>query len=239
MPVSPNFDIPYPDGTSGFTPLQQHFAAIANGVDTALMTGLGGAPRVAYSDAERATVFPSPVQGNLIVRPDKGWIEQYYDLYNSATNPAGAIVAGWYPMPNSGPMCFVKKNIGQNTVNGNATVLWNSTGAELDTGGMYNPVLTTGVTIPITGWYNIRSKVSQSGTTPWTTSVYVNDVLDATTPVGNFGMAGAATRPYIDVPLPLNAGDIVAIVLGATTAGTAVGAGTSWLNVEWARVRQH
>jgi hypothetical protein len=44
-------------------------------------------------------VFPSPVQGNLANRPDKGYIEVYLATYDPSTNKGGAAVAGWYPLP--------------------------------------------------------------------------------------------------------------------------------------------
>lgn len=98
MPVSPNFNIPYPDGSSGLTPLASWFAGIAVGVDSALMTGIGGAPRLASSDSERNAIFPTPAQGNSVLRLDKGWIEQYFAAFNGTTNPSGASPAGWYPV---------------------------------------------------------------------------------------------------------------------------------------------
>jgi hypothetical protein len=99
MPVTTNFAIPYPDGTTSLIPLQDRFADIANAVDSALLNGLAGAPRQVTSDAQRATVFPAPVQGNLANRPDKGYIEVYLAAYDPSTNPGGAAVAGWYPLP--------------------------------------------------------------------------------------------------------------------------------------------
>lgn len=98
MPVTTNFAIPYPDGTTSLTPLQDKFADIANAVDAAMFTGLAGAPRLASSDAQRATLFPAPAQGNLVNRPDKGYIEGYYALFDPTTNPGGAPIAGWYPV---------------------------------------------------------------------------------------------------------------------------------------------
>src|SRR6185369_5806930 len=84
---------------TSLTPLQDKFADIANAVDSAMLTGLAGAPRLASSDAARNAIFPAPVQGNLVDRPDKGYIEIYLALYNASTNPSGANAAGWYPLP--------------------------------------------------------------------------------------------------------------------------------------------
>lgn len=98
MPTTPKFQIPYPDGNSNYTPLQDWFAGIANGVEAALNTGLGGAPRIANSDSERNIIYPSPVQGNTVLRPDKGYTEQYFGTYDVSTNPAGRTPSGWYPV---------------------------------------------------------------------------------------------------------------------------------------------
>lgn len=106
MPTTAQFKIPYPDGTSTLTPLEARFADIANGVETALTTGLGGAPQLANSDTERNSLIPSPSQGNTVLRPDKGWTEQYFGLYDATNNPAGAATAGWYPV--SGKLPFVR-----------------------------------------------------------------------------------------------------------------------------------
>lgn len=97
MPTTPNYAIPYPDGSTAFTPLQQKFADIALGVDSALTTGIGGSPRLANSDAERNGIYPTPVQGNTVNRPDKGYTERYFGTFNPTTNPGGANPAGWYP----------------------------------------------------------------------------------------------------------------------------------------------
>lgn len=96
MPTTSPWNIPYPDGPTNLTALQSHFANIATAVNAALTTGLGGAPRIATSDSMRASLFPAPIQGDSVVRPDKGYTEQYYALYNASTNPSGAAPAGWY-----------------------------------------------------------------------------------------------------------------------------------------------
>jgi hypothetical protein len=116
MPVTPHYAIPYPDGTTALVPLANKFADIANALDTALWTGLAGAPLVGNADTDRAILYPSPVQGNQILRADKGWTEQYYTLYNSSTNPSGSLAgAGWYPVSGSLPLVRSSKTTSQNT----------------------------------------------------------------------------------------------------------------------------
>jgi hypothetical protein len=50
------------------------------------------------SSAARDTFYGTAAQGQRCIRSDKGWVEMYYALYNSGTNPGGASVAGWYPI---------------------------------------------------------------------------------------------------------------------------------------------
>lgn len=149
MPVTTKFGIVYPDGTSGYAPLQNWFAAIANSVEAALTTGLGGAPRLANSDSERNTIYPSPVQGNTVVRPDKGWTEQYFALYNAGTNPSGATPAGWYPVT-SGPSAYGFLASGILTTGAETTLAFTSTRVF---GGF--TVASNAFTVPITGEYRM------------------------------------------------------------------------------------
>jgi len=49
--------------------------------------------------AERTSELSSPSQGMMSFLNDSGCIFQYMEVYNVSTNPAGAKVAGWYPIP--------------------------------------------------------------------------------------------------------------------------------------------
>lgn len=97
MGQTKNFSIPYPEGTDPYAPLHTWFANQAQSVDTAIMTGTAGSARAAGSAGARDAIFPNPVQGNLVFRTDRGYIEQYHAAYSSSTNPLGATPAGWYP----------------------------------------------------------------------------------------------------------------------------------------------
>ena len=92
-----NFKIPYPEGTDAYAPLHTHFANIAQATDAAILSGVAGSARAAGSVAQRNTIFPNPVQGNLVYRTDRGYIEQYHATYASSSNPLGATPGGWYP----------------------------------------------------------------------------------------------------------------------------------------------
>lgn len=61
------------------------------------------------SQAERDSIFPSPVQGNRVYRRDVGWEEAYFGVYNSTTNFGGAAVAGWYPIAGKLPYSQFKR----------------------------------------------------------------------------------------------------------------------------------
>jgi hypothetical protein len=54
------------------------------------------------SSAARTTALAAPSQGMVSWLNDSGTAWKYFELYNASTNPGGALVAGWYPMPGSG-----------------------------------------------------------------------------------------------------------------------------------------
>lgn len=157
MPQTPNFNIRYPDGPTSYTPLQQHFSNLALDVDNALQNGLGGAPRIANSDAERNTIYPAPVQGNTVVRPDRGWTEQYFGAYNSGTNPAGATTAGWYPVSGRMPrLSRRRESTALSTAAANADSPFNlPTSVGNDTPSITYVASTGVVTCTIPGWYQV------------------------------------------------------------------------------------
>lgn len=70
----------------------------------------------ASSDSARNYFFPSPKQGDLCNRIDKGWTEGYFAAYSSS-NPAGAAPAGWYPV--SGQMPYLEMTAAS------GSALWN------------------------------------------------------------------------------------------------------------------
>lgn len=90
-------NLPYPDPGTTLTPLETHFAALAEAVQDgfdAIRTST--APPVA-SDAARNALYPTPIQGNAVFRLDRGYTERYYGEYSSGGNPGGRTPADWYP----------------------------------------------------------------------------------------------------------------------------------------------
>ena len=80
---------------------------LAADISTAI-TAADGSNVVKASAADRDTFWGTPGttttqrqlqdRGAHTVRTDKGWTERYYAAWNGTTNPAGASVAGWYPV---------------------------------------------------------------------------------------------------------------------------------------------
>ena len=88
--------IVYPDNGTAFSPLETHFANLAESTQTAINNVRGStAPPVANA-AARNTLFPNPVPGNRVYRIDLGYEEAYYALYDVSANPGGRTPAGWY-----------------------------------------------------------------------------------------------------------------------------------------------
>lgn len=199
MPSTPKFGIRYPDGTSAYAPLESWFAGQASDFESALTTGLGGAPRLANSDSERSTLFPSPVQGNAVLRPDKGYVEQYYALYNSSTNPSGATPAGWYPVSGALPYAKVIRNATGVSIGFAAYSMLDSNSWWTLTGGGANPGMGTtpynnGWVIPIAGWYELTASFTSFSSTGGTLLGWKPDTATVTTPPD---MRGAASNMHV------------------------------------------
>jgi hypothetical protein len=157
--------IVYPVVGDTLTPLASHFAALASSADTAISNSnkTNGTPPVADATA-RDALFPSPVQGNSVYRLDKGWMERYYALYNSTTNPGGASTAGWYPV--SGRMPYA-------TARGTATLsatnnAWSIGSVGFTAGGFEHGGFTSSgasnyyLNVPYPGLYDIQVYASFS-----------------------------------------------------------------------------
>lgn len=217
MPVTTNFQIPYPDGTTGLTPLETKFADIANATDAALLAGLAGAPRSANSDSARNAIFPSPVQGNTVNRPDKGWVEMYYALYDPSTNPSGATPAGWYPV--TGQM------IGGAAVKTTTATSLGVGGWTLMTSSDFSSSLTTALapkgiasfngtwTITTAGVYEVDAFALLGGTTPvGHLAIKLNDATATNVgaiAAGSAAFAGSFGAPNASVKYALAAGDVL------------------------------
>lgn len=97
-------NIPFPDPGTSLTPLETHFAAVAEGAQ-AMGNAIRGATSPSVpSQAARTNLYPTPVQGNSVYRLDLGVTERYFSEYSATGNPGGATPAGWYAVSDGGPV---------------------------------------------------------------------------------------------------------------------------------------
>lgn len=234
MPVTPVYKIPSPDGTTSLVPLSEKFTAIADAVESALLTGLGGAPLLANSDAQRNSLVPSPVQGNLVMRPDLGWMEQYYETYDPTTNAGGATPAGWYPVKRQGPMAQISKSISQNVTSSIVPLTFGT--VVRDPYGMYTTSQNTRLYSRYTGFYQVTAKLMQSNVAATTIQAYKNGGIIYGLNGAETGASGAAANPLINGFVTLNAGDYVDIrVSGASGANQPILSvnNQTWFSLEY------
>lgn len=220
MATTPLFKITYPEGGANLTPLQSWFAAIANDVENALTTGLGGAARLANSDAERNTIFPAPVQGNQVLRPDKGYTEQYYGLWNSSSNPGGATPAGWYPVSGILPYHLLRgKTMGSVGVSASSYFLTEYAtyfDVKATSGHFQTPTAGTLFKANLAGRYNFQFDANFGGANPVTIHAAKKNstVLDATTGsfiIQNNQLTGNTGGVSLSGQIDLAVGDTVSV----------------------------
>lgn len=97
----------YADGS---TPMSAE--AISAAEATSVGDSIETLPTPVSSASARDSKFPVPEQGDSVWRLDKMWEERYYSVFNSTSNPQGAIVAGWYPVTGKTPQLL---NLGTGT----------------------------------------------------------------------------------------------------------------------------
>lgn len=112
--------IAFPEDVNAVAPLDGYFAALAQSVDDALATLQSATTPNAANEAQRQSLYPTPVQGNRVYRLDKGFYEVFYESYSPLTNPGGATPAGWYPAPGSDIRFSVSKDNFSMAANGSA-----------------------------------------------------------------------------------------------------------------------
>lgn len=144
----------YPVGTDGISPLQTILANMQGSTQTALSALGTKFPAVANSDAARNALFPSPVQGNRVFRSDRMYTEAYFSAWTGA-NPAGAKLAGWYPIDSH---IYGKVTRDTAIALGNANADF-KVGFESNLGtytGMWNGSGSTRLNLPIVGVWEVE-----------------------------------------------------------------------------------
>jgi hypothetical protein len=161
-------NIRYPVSTDQIAPLETHFANLANDVQTALKTTSTGTSgvlihKVANQSGRDALYGPSgtagvAIQGQQVFRNDTGCVEQYYELYNAATNPGGATPAGWYPVSGTLPAARIA-GTGNGTVTATTYQQYSFAATDFNIGGMTTPH-TNALTAPYAGLYLVSARMS-------------------------------------------------------------------------------
>lgn len=113
------------------------------------------------SATARTSALASPTQGMVSFLSDSNSFWQYYEVYNSATNPGGASVAGWYPQENTVLFAGKRSNTGLSLANNAYTVISFNTFACAGSTSNTTTIQTNSATAPSTfvvrqaGWYEL------------------------------------------------------------------------------------
>lgn len=123
------------------------------------------ATMVFASSAARTSALASPTQGMRSFLSDSNSYWQYYEAYNSATNPGGASVAGWYPVEGTVLFAGKRSNTGASIPSGAYTVLSFNTFAcagsttNTDTIAINSATAPSTFTVRKAGWYSVGYNV--------------------------------------------------------------------------------
>jgi hypothetical protein len=114
------------------------------------------------SSAARTTALASPSQGMTTYLTDSNTYWQYFDAYNSSTNPGGAASAGWYPLSGSVAFHGVRDNTSLSIAN---TTFTNITFNTFSNMGMTLDSTSTpaAITVPTAGFYRITAYADRVG----------------------------------------------------------------------------
>ena len=127
------------------------------------------------SSAARSAAITAPSQGMTTYLTDSNTYWQYFDAYNSSTNPGGAASAGWYPLSGSVAFHGVRDNTSLSIANNTFTLITFNTFANM---GMTLDSTTTpgAITVPTAGFYRVTAYADRTGwsiTTGTTRLLYV------------------------------------------------------------------
>jgi len=127
------------------------------------------------SSAARTAAITAPSQGMTTYLTDSNTYWQYFDAYNSSTNPGGAATAGWYPLSGSVAFHGVRDNTSLSIANNTFTLITFNSFANM---GMTLDSTTTpgAITVPTAGFYRVTAYADRTGwsiTTGTTRLLYV------------------------------------------------------------------
>lgn len=149
-----------------------------------------------------------------VIRSDTGRLEQYFNLYNSSSQPQGAAVAGWYPIagkPITARVITSTTQSTQATANAFAVVLWSS---DLENSGMWSSGAASRVTITQPGLYQITGRFRISNADAYG-GIFVSGTYYQKTEQGCTNIATVQTSSTLYLP----AGAYVELGFARTGAG--------------------
>ena len=121
------------------------------------------------SAASRSGLLTSPTQGMRSFLTDSNSYWQYYEAYNSGTNPGGASVAGWYPVEGTVLFAGKRNNTGVSISTATYTVISFNTFACAGSASNTDTIQINSATTPSTftvrkaGWYSVSFDAPNSG----------------------------------------------------------------------------
>jgi hypothetical protein len=187
------------------------------------------------SSAARTTALASPSQGMTTSLTDSNTSWQYFDAYNSSTNPGGAATAGYYPL--SGSLAFhgVRDNTYLSIANATFTKISFNTFSNM---GMTLDSTTTPseITVPTAGFYRVTAYADRNG---WSSTSgtyrYVYTTKNGTTTTQNL-LSNSSTIELAKLSgvVKLAASDVIRMYLQQDSGGAATNSKTGF-SVEFVR----
>lgn len=191
------------------------------------------------SASARTTALASPAQGMVSFLNDSNSFWQYYEVYNSGTNPGGASVAGWYPAEGTVLFAGKRSNTSLSLTNAAYTAISFNTFSCAGSTSNTTTIQINSATIPSTftvrqaGWYKLNlgayaGDFSSTAGTQRNSQINRNSATATTNP-----LVGAVTTNLTsgwiisEHTVLLAAGDVVRFFLYQDSGGTATNNNTN------------
>jgi hypothetical protein len=194
------------------------------------------------SSATRAGAIASPTQGMVSFLTDSNTYWQYYEAYNSGTNPGGAASAGWYPLEGTVLFAGKRSNTSASIPNDTYTVISFNTFSCAGSTSNTSTIQINSATIPSTftvrnaGWYSITGSLrtpawsSTAGTARAiainkSSTTYTTNTIIQATETDPTGAAGAINESATYL---LAAGDVIRMFIYQNSGGAATNNDTNF-----------
>jgi hypothetical protein len=194
------------------------------------------------TSAARTSALASPTQGMMSFLSDSNTYWQYYEVYNSGTNPGGSSVAGWYPAEGTTLFAGKRSNTSLSISNDTYTVVSFNTFSCAGSTSNTTTIQINSATAPSTftvrqaGWYSIGGSVrtpSWSSTAGTARAMAVNrdsatystNTFIQATETDPTGLAGAVSEASAYL---LAAGAVIRMFIYQNSGGAATNSDTNF-----------